>query len=790
MKRSILSSFVLFGILLGIGCAAPPPASTGAEGKPLIPRARDADDFVVVDCLLPGQVRKLGRMTYLGPRRPVKATALECEIRGGEYVAYDRATLDASLKVWMPQAQGGDRIAQTYVGEIYLRGVGGEPRFDKAAQWFAKAAEQGYPRAQNNLGYLYENGLGVPKSPKQALNWYRKATGAEIRDLASAEAVATAEGGLDAGERRELESLRREVERRRAETESLRRQLRTTREEADQLRQELERRNSEIDAERGELEQARAELATRRRIMAGQGKAEVAALERELDQRESRLREQRDQLVRLQERIAGLEKSSEDYRSTRATLEALRGELDARGAEARSLQEQLDRARRAFDRQTRKSREALAAERAEMKRLEETLARRESQLEKREAEAETLQEKVARLDAEKEKYRRELAEARKAPPQRATAKAGPVIEVIDPKPVASRGIRVVPAAPSAKGRQIIGKVVTDNGIFSFTVNGKPEDVERNGMFKVWVPVKGPENTPVRMVAVDRDGKSSDLSFMISGSGDGRIEEDASRAGGGRLNFGRYHALVIGNNDYKHLPRLETAVNDAKTIADLLRDRYGFQVTLLLNADRFQIYTSLDKFRKELTEKENFLIYYAGHGELDKNNRRGYWLPVDATADSFVNAIPNYTITDILNNMSVKQAMVIADSCYSGILTRSIIVDQKAGMSDERRLQWLKTMAEGRSRTILSSGGVKPVLDTGGGDHSVFAEALIEILSSNDDVLEAGKLHKKVGVMVSYTSSSLGLQQVPQYAASIHAGHESGDFLFVPQTFRERFMAWR
>ena len=105
------------------------------------------------------------------------------------------------------------------------------------------------------------------------------------------------------------------------------------------------------------------------------------------------------------------------------------------------------------------------------------------------------------------------------------------------------------------------------------------------------------------------------------------------------------------------------------------------------------------------------------------------------------------------------------------------------MSEEKRLEWLKTLAESRSRTVLSSGGLKPVLDVGAGDHSVFAGALIDILSGNDNVLEASNLHKKVGVLVSYASAELGLQQVPQYAASIHAGHESGDFLFVPKDFR-------
>ena len=40
----------------------------------------------IVDCLLPGQLRKLGNMSYMSPRRPVKTTAADCRIRGGEYV--------------------------------------------------------------------------------------------------------------------------------------------------------------------------------------------------------------------------------------------------------------------------------------------------------------------------------------------------------------------------------------------------------------------------------------------------------------------------------------------------------------------------------------------------------------------------------------------------------------------------------------------------------------------------------------------------------------------------------
>ena len=47
--------------------------------------------------------------------------------------------------------------------------------------------------------------------------------------------------------------------------------------------------------------------------------------------------------------------------------------------------------------------------------------------------------------------------------------------------------------------------------------------------------------------------------------------------------GRYHALVIGNNAYTSLPRLKTAEADAREVAALLKDFYGFETKLLLNA---------------------------------------------------------------------------------------------------------------------------------------------------------------------------------------------------------------
>ena len=161
-------------VLLSACATTQTPTSTPTAES----NGKNADDLLIIDCLLPGQVKKLGsHTTYLTARRPIKTTATDCEIRGGEYVAFDRADYATALKIWLPVAQAGDAEAQTYVGEIYEKGLGLKPDYQAASIWYDKAAKQNYSRALINLGNLYEKGLGVAQDIAQALNLYRQAAG-------------------------------------------------------------------------------------------------------------------------------------------------------------------------------------------------------------------------------------------------------------------------------------------------------------------------------------------------------------------------------------------------------------------------------------------------------------------------------------------------------------------------------------------------------------------------------------------------------------------------------------
>ena len=234
----------------------------------------------------------------------------------------------------------------------------------------------------------------------------------------------------------------------------------------------------------------------------------------------------------------------------------------------------------------------------------------------------------------------------------------------------------------------------------------------------------------------------------------------------RSEFGQYHALVIGNQAYRALRPLRTPVADARAVADLLRRDYGFGVRLLTDASRTEMIRALDDVQRSLTETDNLLIYYAGHGWLERQSDRGYWLPIDAEQNSRANWLSNADITDTLRAPRAKHVLVVADSCYSGTLTRSIGVQ---GLANADAL----TLSRKRARTVMTSGGQEPVSDVGGGTHSVFAKAFLDALADNRGIADVTTLFARMRRQVL-----LNADQTPEYSDIRQARHEGGDFLFV------------
>jgi uncharacterized protein len=537
---------VTLGAAAVVGCAAPPSEKDQAAAQEGMVTRRDLE---IVDCLLPGQVRQLGNKTYLTQRRPTRTTTSDCRIRGGEYVAFDRADLKSSLRIWMEAAEAGDLEAQNSVGEIYERGLGTEPNYEAAVIWYQKAADKGHGPALFNLGTMYEQGKGVAPDKLKALNLYRQAWGLP-EDSVIYESAA--------------------------------------RREQDELRAQLERQLTEKDK----------------------------------------------QLQLLQKQLKDVESKFRKQAATQPATQPVNAEATAEIAALKAW--------------------------------------------------------IANLEGERR--------------------------------VSTERLATLP------------KLRT------------PQDLQS--------------------------------SAQQSPAADARTV--------GKLNFGRFYALVIGNQHYASMQHLQTPLRDAERAAKVLTEKYGFTVRVLSDANDVSMLGAINDLNAVLQPGDNVLIYYAGHGTRLQSGQTesGYWLPVNAEPppkDTYW--VPNEQITGHLGRLKAKRVLVVADSCYAGLLSTDpsyMFFDGKVGYTED----YLTYKLAKRSRMLLSSGGDQPVLDTGGGVHSVFARAFLDELESNQQILSTPELFSRLQKRVQASAAKNKFVQTPQFKSIKGAGHELGDFFFVPTVIKK------
>ncbi len=243
--------------------------------------------------------------------------------------------------------------------------------------------------------------------------------------------------------------------------------------------------------------------------------------------------------------------------------------------------------------------------------------------------------------------------------------------------------------------------------------------------------------------------------------------------------GRYYALVIGNNTYLHVPNLKTAVADAQAIESTLRQHFGFETKLLLNATRQDVFQAISHYRQNAAAADNLLVYYAGHGHFDRDAEKAYWLPVDARREDAANWISADDITSNLRAVPAKHILIVSDSCYSGTIYRGLEI---AAIEQSERNRFLQKMLSGKSRTLMASGGNEPVSDGGGDGHSVFGRVFLNgLVQMERSTFTASELFREfVQERVAGNAN-----QTPEYNPLRNSGHEGGDFVFIRKAGQHR-----
>jgi len=229
------------------------------------------------------------------------------------------------------------------------------------------------------------------------------------------------------------------------------------------------------------------------------------------------------------------------------------------------------------------------------------------------------------------------------------------------------------------------------------------------------------------------------------------------------------ALVIGNDLYRHVTRLDNARADARAMSQSLQ-ALGFNVTLALDQTERGLKETLRNFKSSVEGGDEVVVFYAGHGvQIGTTN---YLLPVDITGQNEEQvrdeAIQMQRILDDMQERRTGFLLMIVDACRDNPF-------KVAGRTLGGRGLAPTTAATGQM-VIFSAGTGQQALDKLGADdkepNGLFTRLFLREMEKPG--VSVDRVLRTVRTEVARLARSVGHEQTPAlYDQSL------GDFFFKP-----------
>jgi WD40 repeat protein len=222
------------------------------------------------------------------------------------------------------------------------------------------------------------------------------------------------------------------------------------------------------------------------------------------------------------------------------------------------------------------------------------------------------------------------------------------------------------------------------------------------------------------------------------------------------------AIIIGIDQYTHIPKLKNAVSDATELANVLKNNYNYEVLLLLDQkatkEKFdELLANLEKktiqFDNQSIQVEKtdrVLFYFAGHGfaeeAQDSEDRKpaGYFMPQNAEFGNSKTWLSMQKLYEVFTSLDCHHLLMILDCCFAGRISW-VGKGRNAARSRKLYKQSYERFTKNRTQQIITSAAhdeeaqdVSRFVQRGeknGSKHSPFAYHLLNVLrgnSRNDD----------------------------------------------------------
>ncbi|WP_414584743.1 caspase family protein [Scytonema sp. PCC 10023] len=269
-------------------------------------------------------------------------------------------------------------------------------------------------------------------------------------------------------------------------------------------------------------------------------------------------------------------------------------------------------------------------------------------------------------------------------------------------------------------------------------------------------------------------------------------------------FSHNLAFVIGINNYKNgISPLQTAINDAKKLVEILQEKHKYQVWVYLDEDATlnNLNHLLEKtLPQEVKSDARLLFYFAGHGIAlnSDDGPQGYLIPQDAKAGDINTYLPMTQVHECLTHLNCRHFLGIFDCCFAGAFRWSFTRNVMSPPKVLHRERYDRFICDPAWQVITSAAADQKALDALHlntqrgriGNHSPFATALFEALtgaadiyppathgkSSGDGVITATELYLYIRDRVEPATEAYRQKQTPGIWSLTK--HDKGEYVFL------------
>jgi hypothetical protein len=206
-----------------------------------------------------------------------------------------------------------------------------------------------------------------------------------------------------------------------------------------------------------------------------------------------------------------------------------------------------------------------------------------------------------------------------------------------------------------------------------------------------------------------------------------------------------YALLFATDQYDNWTDLVNPVNDAHSIARVLKEKYGFETEIVENANLDDVFIKLAEYKqRKFKPQDQLLIFFAGHGYFDDNFGEGFVVARNSLQNDKAKTtyISHNRLRGVIGNIPSEHIFLAMDVCFGGTFDPVIASARGSESIETTDAEFLVRKLSQRTRKYLTSGGKEYVSDGVPGKNSPFTLKILQALSDgggSDRILTLSEL---------------------------------------------------